>query len=88
MSASLLTTEGLWRALTRRDRLFLIAGPCVIESPTHPHRVAARVKAVTDGLVRLFGPPTPWLSSLRNAGLAAVDRLPLLKRALTQPALR
>ena len=27
--------------------LFLIAGPCVIESPTHPHRVAARVKAVT-----------------------------------------
>jgi ubiquinone biosynthesis UbiH/UbiF/VisC/COQ6 family hydroxylase len=46
------------------------------------------MQAVTDGLVRLFGPPTPWLSSLRNAGLAAVDRLPLLKRALTQPALR
>ena len=50
MSASLLTTDGLWRALTRRDRLFLIAGPCVIESPTHPHRVAARVKAVASGL--------------------------------------
>ncbi|HYN01010.1 MAG TPA: 3-deoxy-8-phosphooctulonate synthase [Vicinamibacteria bacterium] len=46
----MLTTDGLWRALTRRDRLFLIAGPCVIESPTHPHRVAARVKAVTDAL--------------------------------------
>ncbi len=40
------TTEGLWRALTRRDRLFLIAGPCVIESPRHPHLVAARVKAI------------------------------------------
>ena len=27
-----------------------IAGPCVIETPTHPHRVAARVKAITDAL--------------------------------------
>ena len=44
--------------------------------------------AVTDGLVRLFGPRTPWLRTLRNAGLAAVDRLPLAKRALAQPALR
>ncbi len=47
MSVSLLTTDGLWRILTRRDRLFLIAGPCVVESPTHPHRVAARIKAIT-----------------------------------------
>ncbi len=37
-----LTGDALWRALTRRERPFLIAGPCVIESPTHPHRVAAR----------------------------------------------
>ena len=44
--------------------------------------------AVTDGLVRLFGPRTPWLRTLRNAGLAAVDRLPMLKRALAQPAMR
>ena len=49
-TAGLLTTDGLWRALTRRDRLFLIAGPCVIESPAHPHRVAARVKAVAEEL--------------------------------------
>jgi len=46
------------------------------------------MQAVTDGLVRLFGPPSPWLKSLRNAGISAVDRLPLLKRALAQPALR
>ncbi|HEY4139445.1 MAG TPA: UbiH/UbiF family hydroxylase [Casimicrobiaceae bacterium] len=46
------------------------------------------MQAVTDGLARLFGPPTPWLKSLRNAGISAVDRLPLLKRALAQPALR
>jgi 2-polyprenylphenol 6-hydroxylase len=44
--------------------------------------------AVTDGLVRLFGPRTPWLRALRNAGLSAVDRLPMIKRALAQPALR
>ncbi|MEO8537474.1 MAG: FAD-dependent monooxygenase, partial [Betaproteobacteria bacterium] len=43
---------------------------------------------VTDGLVRMFGPRTPWLRTLRNAGLTAVDRLPMLKRALAQPALR
>ena len=44
--------------------------------------------AVTDGLVRMFGPRTPWLKTLRNAGLFAVDRLPMIKRALAQPALR
>ena len=44
--------------------------------------------AVTDGLVRLFGPRAPWLRTLRNAGLSAVDRLPMLKRALAQPAMR
>ncbi|MGE5169667.1 MAG: UbiH/UbiF family hydroxylase [Rudaea sp.] len=43
---------------------------------------------VTDGLVRLFGPRTPWLRALRNAGMSAVDRLPVVKRALAQPALR
>lgn len=43
---------------------------------------------VTDGLVRMFGPRTPWLKTLRNVGLSAVDRLPLVKRALAQPALR
>jgi 2-dehydro-3-deoxyphosphooctonate aldolase (KDO 8-P synthase) len=47
---SLLEAEGLWRALTRGKGLFLIAGPCVIESPRHPHEVAARVKAITTRL--------------------------------------
>jgi ubiquinone biosynthesis UbiH/UbiF/VisC/COQ6 family hydroxylase len=45
------------------------------------------MQTVTDGLVRLFGPANPLLKTLRNAGLTAVDRLPLLKRALAQPAL-
>ena len=46
------------------------------------------MQAVTDGLARLFGPSGPWLRTLRNAGLSAVDRLPALKRILAQPALR
>jgi 2-dehydro-3-deoxyphosphooctonate aldolase (KDO 8-P synthase) len=49
-AASLLTTDGLWRALSRGRGLFLVAGPCVIESPRHPHQVAARVKAITGRL--------------------------------------
>lgn len=46
------------------------------------------MQAVTDGLTRLFGPAVPWLAAVRNAGLTAVDRLPFVKRALAQPALR
>lgn len=44
--------------------------------------------AVTDGLARLFSASAPGLRRLRNAGLSAIDRLPALKRALAQPALR
>jgi 2-octaprenyl-6-methoxyphenol hydroxylase len=46
------------------------------------------MQAVTDGLARLFGTSRPWLRILRNAGLSAVDRLPVVKRVLAQPALR
>src|SRR5262245_64818556 len=31
-------------------RLFLIAGPCVIENPRHPFQVAARLKDITEEL--------------------------------------
>ena len=45
------------------------------------------MQTVTDGLVRLFRPSDPWLRTLRNTGLTMVDRVPLLKRVLAQPAL-
>lgn len=48
----------------------------------------AAMQTVTDGLTRLFGPRRAWLAAVRNAGLTAVDRLPLIKRQLAQPALR
>jgi 2-polyprenyl-6-methoxyphenol hydroxylase-like FAD-dependent oxidoreductase len=46
------------------------------------------MQSVTDGLARLFGAQSAWVGRLRNLGLGAVDRLPWLKYALAQPALR
>jgi 2-dehydro-3-deoxyphosphooctonate aldolase (KDO 8-P synthase) len=76
----LLTTAGLWRALTRRGRLFLIAGPCVIENPRHPHAVAARVKDITDELEI----PYVFKASYDKANRSSADtyRGPGLERGL------
>jgi 2-dehydro-3-deoxyphosphooctonate aldolase (KDO 8-P synthase) len=46
----LLTTPGLWKALSGGKTLFLLAGPCVIESEKHPHFVARRLKEITHRL--------------------------------------
>jgi len=48
----------------------------------------AAMQAVTDGLSRLFGSGLPSVATLRNLGLAAVSKLPPLRDALAQPALR
>jgi 2-dehydro-3-deoxyphosphooctonate aldolase (KDO 8-P synthase) len=40
------TKASLWQSLTRRDRLFLIAGPCVIESEELCLRVAAALEKI------------------------------------------
>ena len=76
----LLTTPGLWRALTRKGRLFLIAGPCVIENPRHPHTVAGRVKALTDEL----GIPYVFKASFDKANRSSLGsyRGPGLERGL------
>ena len=39
-------------------------------------------------LARAFSLDRRWLSGLRNHGMATIDRFPLIKRALAQPALR
>ena len=77
---SLLTTGALWRALTRRGRLFLIAGPCVIENPRHPHAVAGRVRAITDEL----GIPYVFKASYDKANRSSLAsyRGPGLERGL------
>jgi 2-dehydro-3-deoxyphosphooctonate aldolase (KDO 8-P synthase) len=42
--------DRLWQRLRGSRKLFVIAGPCVIESPTHPAKVAARLVDVAAAL--------------------------------------
>jgi 2-dehydro-3-deoxyphosphooctonate aldolase (KDO 8-P synthase) len=50
-AAAVLAGDRLWRALARRSGpFFLIAGPCVIENPRHPARLAGRLKEITAAL--------------------------------------
>ena len=60
--------------------LFLIAGPCVIESATHPLRVAARLKDVTEKL----GVPLVFKASYDKANRSSLRsyRGPGLERGL------
>jgi 2-dehydro-3-deoxyphosphooctonate aldolase (KDO 8-P synthase) len=75
--------ERLWRRLSRRrpgGAFFLIAGPCVIESPTHPGRVAARLVAAT----RALGIPLVFKASFDKANRSSLGsyRGPGLQRGL------
>ena len=57
----------------------------------YAQRRAAPVLAmqlVTDGLVRLFGRPEPWVRSARNRGMRFLGTVGPLRRLLAQPALR
>jgi 2-dehydro-3-deoxyphosphooctonate aldolase (KDO 8-P synthase) len=60
--------------------LFLIAGPCVIESPTHPAKVAARLKEITGEL----GIPLVFKASYDKANRSSLGsyRGPGLQRGL------
>jgi len=76
----LLETDGLWRALARKGPLFLIAGPCVIESEAHPHKVAARLKVLT----RRLGIPWIFKASYDKANRSSLGsyRGPGIERGL------
>jgi 2-octaprenyl-6-methoxyphenol hydroxylase len=80
--------EALATAL--RERGPLDAGePLVLERYARRRaEPVAAMQAVTDGLAHLFAVDAAWLAAIRNAGLAALDRLPFAKRFLAQPALR
>ncbi|HEY5309379.1 MAG TPA: FAD-dependent monooxygenase, partial [Casimicrobiaceae bacterium] len=78
----------LARVMSERGPASDPGAPVLLERfARHRAEPVLAMQTVTDGLVRLFGPNRPWLRMLRNAGLTAVDRLPVLKRALAQPAL-
>ena len=66
---------------------------CRSADPARTLRAPARrtgraMQTVTDGLARLFRIRAPVVRSVRNLGLAAVDRMPLAQRLLAQSALR
>jgi len=64
-----LTSAGLWRTLKGSKNLFLIAGPCVIENPRHPAKVAARLVAVT----RKLGIPLIFKASFDKANRSSAS---------------
>ncbi len=61
-------------------RLFLIAGPCVIENPRHPGQVAARLKQITGEL----GIPFVFKASYDKANRSSIGsyRGPGVERGL------
>jgi len=77
---SLLTTPSLWKALSSGRGLFLLAGPCVIESEKHPHFVAGRLAAAT----RRLGIPFVFKASYDKANRSSLGsyRGPGMERGL------
>jgi ubiquinone biosynthesis UbiH/UbiF/VisC/COQ6 family hydroxylase len=81
--------EALFAVLQGRGPLVDPGAPILLER--YSRRRAEPVLAmhgVTDGLARLFGIATPWIRTLRNLGMAGLDRVPAAKRLLAQSALR
>ena len=81
--------EALATVLRERGSLADAGAPVLLER--YARRRAEPVLAmqtVTDALAHLFGMTTPWIRSMRNIGMAAIDRLPPAKRLLAQSALR
>ncbi len=72
--------DALWTRLSDGRGLFLIAGPCVIESPTHPGRIAARLVEIT----RELGLPLVFKASFDKANRSSLGsyRGPGLERGL------
>jgi hypothetical protein len=62
--------------------------PILLERYAQARRAGTAMQTVTDGLACLFGVPAPWIRTLRNRGMRAVDAVGPLKRLLAQPALR
>jgi ubiquinone biosynthesis UbiH/UbiF/VisC/COQ6 family hydroxylase len=81
--------EALARVLAARGPVGDPGAPILLERYARARaEPVLSMQAVTDGLARLFTLSTPGLRFLRNAGMTAVDRLPLLKTLLAQPAVR
>ncbi len=64
-----MSSPDLWKTLgRRRGTPFLIAGPCVVESPTHPGKIAARLAEITGEL----GIPLVFKASYDKANRSSI----------------
>ena len=61
-------SESLWRALNHRRRLFLIAGPCVLESEALCLRIGLRLKQITQRLEMPFVFKASYDKANRSSG--------------------
>ncbi|QEI05008.1 ubiquinone biosynthesis protein UbiH [Pigmentiphaga aceris] len=74
---------GLAAAITEREHFRRIGDLRVLRRYARARAPALlAMRAATDGLYRLFTPQDPLLGWVRNTGMALVDRLPPIKRAL------
>ena len=74
---------GLAKAIADREHFRRIGDLRVLRRYARARAPALlAMRAATDGLYRLFTPQDPLLGWVRNTGMALVDRLPPLKRAL------
>jgi ubiquinone biosynthesis UbiH/UbiF/VisC/COQ6 family hydroxylase len=80
--------DALWRAIRARGPLDAGAHLVLEAYARRRAEPVFAMQTVTDGLAQLFASPAPWLAAARNAGLAAVNRLPVAKRLLARAALR
>jgi 2-octaprenyl-6-methoxyphenol hydroxylase len=81
--------EALAAVLRTRGPIADPATPFLLERYARRRAEPVRaMHAVTDGLARLFGAGNAAVRTARNAGLTAVDRLPMIKRMLARAALR
>jgi ubiquinone biosynthesis UbiH/UbiF/VisC/COQ6 family hydroxylase len=79
----------LARVLAEREPWRSLADPRLLARYARERAAPVwRMGQVTDGLLNLFASPWPLARELRCRGLAAVDRLPPLKRWLTTHALQ
>ena len=81
--------EALATVMRERGPVTDAGAPLLLER--YARRRAGPVRAmqtVTDALAHLFRIRTPWIRSVRNLGLSAVERMPPARRLLAQSALR
>jgi 2-polyprenyl-6-methoxyphenol hydroxylase-like FAD-dependent oxidoreductase len=78
----------LVRVLTEREPWRDLADPKLLERYARERALPVQaMAALTDGMLRLFAHPAPWVRELRNRGLGLVEAAVPLKRWLASRAL-